>query len=201
MKKPVKNNKWDNVLGFMLFAIGMSQVEIARKFGVSPATVCIRAKLDKWEDRKTQVLLERQNRVDKNLTGEQKFIKANECDMSRRLLGLGHEMLRTLKRSEKTDVADLCRVLELASTLGRRSTGMPMGAVEMQMTHDLSADMNEAIKRIYGTDDQTKAIQPGAGSDNDQFNAPIDSTLTLQVEAQTTITDVPYIPAAESGKA
>jgi len=142
--------KWDVELAFMLFCLGATQQEIGDKFDITQQAVSVRAIADRWDERKEDYLRERLNRTGNSVSKEQQFIKSMECDISRRLLGLGHEMLRTLTRSPKTDVADLCRVLDLASTLGRRATGLPMQAIEITQVHDIAEDVKRMLDKAYG---------------------------------------------------
>ena len=156
MSIELSGRQWDAGLGFLLFCVGYTTYEIADKFKVAQSTVATVSSKDDWVIRRADFLDERIKRIGSSVSKEQEFIKSQEADLSRRLLGLGHEMLRTLIRSPKTDVADLCRVLELASTLGRRSTGMPMQAIELSVTHDIAEDVKRMLDKAYS--DDPKAI-------------------------------------------
>lgn len=143
--------KWDVEMGFMLFAVGMTINEIADKYELHKSTVAERARRDDWEGRKVEFLRERALRVGGSVSKEQEFLRSQEADLSRRLLGLAHEMLRTLVRSPKTDVADLVRVIDMASTLGRRATGLPMQAIELSVSHDIGEDVKRMLDKAYGS--------------------------------------------------
>ena len=146
----MNTRQWDRELGFALFALGATVSELARKFDVSASTVCEVVRDEDWKAKRDEYLKERALRVTTAVSKEQEFLKSMEADRARKLLGLGDEMLRTLTRSPKTDVADLCRVYALASELGRRATGMPLQAIELSVSHDLTEDIKRMLDKAYG---------------------------------------------------
>jgi hypothetical protein len=109
----------------------------------------LRADKDGWQAKREIVLLERAKRVGVHASKEQEFIRAQECELARRLMGLGWEILRTIKPG-KASVTDLCRVLDLASRLGRLGSGLPLTPMELTVRPDLSEEWKEALRRVYG---------------------------------------------------
>jgi hypothetical protein len=150
---------WDGDLGFHLYCVGLNFAEIGHKFGVSARTVCHRADVEGWDAKREIVLLERAKRVGMAASKEQEFIRAQECDLARKLLGMGHELLRKIK-IESATVSDLCRVLELASRLGRLGSGLPLMPVELHATMDLSESLQQALDRAYPPEPKPIDIEP-----------------------------------------
>jgi hypothetical protein len=148
---------WDADLGFHLYCVGLNFAEIGHKFGISGRTVCHRADVDGWDAKREIVVLERAKRVGMAGSKEQEFVRSQECDLARKLLGLGHQMLRDMDKhwqSSKTPVADLCKVLDLASRLGRLGSGLPLMPVEIHGFFDLTENLEKSLQRAYGVKEE-----------------------------------------------
>jgi hypothetical protein len=89
------------------------------------------------------------NKIHSAASKEQEFIRAQERHLARQLMGLGRKMLRKIK-VESANVSDLCRVVKLASRLGRLGSGLPLVPVEETRQLDLNESLMTAIDRAYG---------------------------------------------------
>jgi hypothetical protein len=143
--------KWDSDFGFLLYALGWTCAEIARKFKISGDAVEHACEQDDWDGKRVLYLAERAKVIGANCSKEQQFFRAEECRMARQLLGLGVEMLATMK-VEGASPADVCRVLDLASRLGRLGSGLPLNQVEVSQTYDLGENLMQAIERAYSSE-------------------------------------------------
>ena len=142
---------WDSHVGFALYCFGLNYEEIGDKSGVSSRTVCHRADKDGWNEKKAVVLAGRAERLRMDVSKEQQFIRAQECRYARQLFGLAEIMIRRVK-IEKPTVRDLCQLMLCASQLGRLGSGLPLVPVDIQQTHDLSAELEAALERAYSHD-------------------------------------------------
>ena len=136
-------------LAFGLFLLGLTQQEIADQVGCSQASVSRRIADEDWPAKRDLVTTERAIRIGTKISKEQEFIRAQECQYARRLMGLAEQMLRTVSTKDAT-LLDLTRVLDMASRLGRLGSGLPLNQVEVTQTYDLGENLLAAIERAYG---------------------------------------------------
>ena len=147
----------DPFLAFALFLTGMTQREIATQMGCSQQYVSKMCVDNDWVGQREMVMRERIGRVTGMVSKEQEFLRAQECQYARRLMGLAEQMLRTVSTKDAT-LLDLTRVLDMASRLGRLGSGLPLNQVEVTQTYDLGEHLMAAIERAYAP--QVKAPAP-----------------------------------------
>ena len=148
-----KARSWNHDTGFALYCLGISTDEIGAQVGVSGRMIRQRAQRDGWQARADKVQTERASRVGAKASKEQEFIRAQECQYARRLMGLAEQILRTIKTADAT-ILDLTRILDLASRLGRLGSGLPLNQVEVTQHFDLGEHLLAAIERAYSTPEQ-----------------------------------------------
>jgi hypothetical protein len=151
---------WDSDLGFLLYSVGLTQVEIGKRLDIDPSTVSRVCTTERWDDKLEVVLRERAVLLGPKASKEQEFIRTQECAVARQLLGIGHQMIREFNsdmwKLSKTPIADMVKVLELASRLGRMGSGLPLNQVEVTVTHDLNEELRAALARAYP--EETKSL-------------------------------------------
>lgn len=139
----------DPFLAFALYLTGLTQGEIAEQMGCSRQYVSKICVDNDWAGQREMVMRERIERVTGKISKEQEFIRAQECQYARRLMGLAEQMMRTVSTKDAT-LLDLTRVLDMASHLGRLGSGLPLNQVEVTQTYDLGDNLMQAIERAYG---------------------------------------------------
>lgn len=139
----------DRQLAFMLYVVGFNETELARKMGVSQQRVSQIARSNDWQAQRDMVLQERARKVGISASQEQEFIRSQEIHFARRLMGMAEQVMQSINLSKAT-IADLTKLVDLASRLGRLGSGLPLQPVELSVTHDISEDVRRMLDRAYG---------------------------------------------------
>lgn len=152
-----------------LFIIGLSQADICRQAKIDDSSLSRIIEDEGWKSIKHKVLGERALQVGKEGLRQREFIKGVELDFGRKLMGLAEQAIRNLDL-KKPSVDDCCKLVRMASELSRLGAGMPLTAVEVNVTHDLSAELTAAINKVYGNLDDSDKVNVKA-----QLDAPIEA--------------------------
>ena len=142
--------KFDFDFAFALYVQGVPAVRIAQKCKVSRQTVDALVIRENWPAKRQAYEVERVKAIGANCAKSQEDIRAEEYALAKELLNKGRELLERYKIPKRINLADICRVLELGSRLGRLGTGLPLVPMELTVAHTISEDIQRMLDKAYG---------------------------------------------------
>lgn len=143
--------------------------EIGARVGLKGVSIQKIKQRHKWKERRAKLAEIHLDSGGKLLQSEKVLVKTQEREMGRELIALGIEKLKLLKNQD-VSLKDVLAAIKLGDELTRLSLGMPMNPVEVNVTHDLSAELTAAINKVYGNLDVSDKVNVKA-----QLNAPIEA--------------------------
>jgi hypothetical protein len=150
-KKSKRKFNWPRDTAFMLYASGVPNERITQ--------ICAIFK-EKWSARRDLVNAERIKAVGPGIYKEQEMLRAKELEFSKQLMNVASQMLASFKPTVNCSPDKIVRMLELASKLGRMSTGLPLTSIEVQPALDLPKLLMDNIEKVYGDEPKDQKQLP-----------------------------------------